>query len=74
MELILYNIRSRFDVGAIFRTADGAGVNKIHLCGIIPCPPHPEIEKVTLGAEKFISFEYHKQTVRLLKKLKKRRV
>lgn len=71
MELILYNIRSRFNVGAIFRTADGAGVNKIYLCGITPCPPHPEIDKVSLGAEKFIPFEHHKQTIRLLKKLKK---
>jgi len=70
MFLVLYNIRSRFNVGAVFRTADAAGVKKIFLCGITPAPPHPKINKVALGAEKYIPFEYHKQTVRLLKKLK----
>lgn len=70
MFLVLSNIRSRFNVGAIFRTADAAGVEKIYLCGITPRPPHPKINKVALGAEKFIPFSYHKQTLRLLKKLK----
>lgn len=68
--LVLYNIRSRFNVGAIFRTADAAGVKKIYLSGITPAPPHPKIDKVALGAEKYVPFEHHKQTVRLLKKLK----
>ena len=70
MQLILYNIRSRFNVGAIFRTADAAGVEKIYLCGITPRPPHPKIDKVSLGAERYIPFEYTKQTLPLLKKLK----
>lgn len=71
--LVLYNIRSRFNVGAIFRTADAAGISKIYLCGITPAPPHPKIDKVALGAEKNISFEKCNSTVRLLKKLKKQR-
>lgn len=69
--LVLYNIRSRFNVGAIFRTADGSGVDKIYLTGITPLPPHPEIDKVALGAQNFIPWEQSKQPVRLLKKLKK---
>jgi tRNA G18 (ribose-2'-O)-methylase SpoU len=69
--LVLYNIRSRFNVGAIFRTADAAGISKIYLCGITPAPPHPKIDKVALGAEKTIPFKKYNQTVRLLKKLKK---
>jgi 23S rRNA (guanosine2251-2'-O)-methyltransferase len=73
MELILYNIRSRFNVGAIFRTADAAGIDKIYLCGITPQPPHPKIDKVALGAEKTVPFEFHKQTVRLIKNLKKQK-
>ena len=68
--LVLYNIRSRFNVGAIFRTADAAGVDNIYLCGITPTPPHPKIDKVALGAEKYIPFEKYKQTKHLLKKLK----
>jgi len=68
--IILHNIRSRYNVGSIFRTADGAGVNKIYLCGITPCPPHSRISKVALGAENYVPWEYTKQTWRLLKKLK----
>jgi|SRR3989344_5426657 len=68
--LILDNIRSRENVGSIFRTADGAGVTKIYLCGITPCPPHPKIEKTSLGAETYVPWEYYKDTWRLLKKLK----
>lgn len=69
--LILPNIRSRFNVGSIFRTADAAGIDKIFLTGITPAPPHPKIDKVALGAEKNVTFEKISQTNRLLKKLTK---
>ncbi|MFA5392623.1 MAG: TrmH family RNA methyltransferase [Candidatus Paceibacterota bacterium] len=68
--VILDNIRSTYNVGAIFRTADAAGVLKIYLCGITPSPPNPKISKVALGAEKFIPFEKIKNTWRLLEELK----
>jgi tRNA G18 (ribose-2'-O)-methylase SpoU len=68
--LIIPNIRSGHNVGALFRTADGAGVDKIYICGYSPVPPHPQVDKVSLGAEKFVSWEYCKQTARLLKRLK----
>jgi tRNA G18 (ribose-2'-O)-methylase SpoU len=68
--IILPNIRSAHNVGAMFRTADGAGVDKIYLSGYTPCPPHPRLDKVSLGAEKWMLWEYVKQTGRLLKKLK----
>ena len=68
--LILPNIRSAHNVGAMFRTADGAGVDKIYLTGYTHCPPHPRLDKVSLGAEKWVPWEYAKQTGRLLKKLK----
>lgn len=67
---MLDNIRSRENVGSIFRTADGAGVGKIYLCGITPRPPHSKISKTALGTEGWVSWEYHKDTWRLLKKLK----
>lgn len=51
---VLDNVRSRFNVGSIFRTADGLGVKKIYLCGITPAPPHNEISKTALGAEKIV--------------------
>jgi tRNA G18 (ribose-2'-O)-methylase SpoU len=68
--IILPNIRSRHNVGAIFRTADGAGVDKIFLTGYTPQPPHKDIDKVALGAEKTMPWEYVKQTTRVIKKLK----
>jgi len=57
-------------VGSILRTADGAGVTKIFVCGICPKPNDEKVKKTALGAEKEVSWEYHKQTWRLLKKLK----
>lgn len=68
--LVLPNIRSGHNVGAIFRTADGAGVDKLYLTGYTPCPPHVQIDKVSLGAETWMPWEYRKQAGRLLKELK----
>ncbi|MFC1632588.1 TrmH family RNA methyltransferase [Patescibacteria group bacterium] len=69
--LILPNIRSRYNVGSIFRTADVFGVDKIFLTGYTPTPPHSRISKVALGAEEMIPWEQHKQTGRLITKLRK---
>lgn len=71
--LILDNIRSRENVGSIFRTADGAGVSKIYLCGTTPIPPHHKISKTALGAEMYVPWEYCKQTWRCLLKLKSKK-
>ena len=68
--LILPNIRSAHNVGAMLRTADGAGVDKVYVTGYSPTPDHPKVMKVSLGAEKFVSWEYVKQPARLIKKLK----
>jgi 23S rRNA (guanosine2251-2'-O)-methyltransferase len=68
--VICQNIRSLFNVGAIFRTGDAFGVDKIYLTGITGRPPRKEISKVALGAENYLPWEYHKQPVRLIKKLK----
>lgn len=68
--LVLPDIRSAHNVGAMFRTADGAGVDKIYLTGYTARPPHPQLDKVSLGAEKSVSWEYVPQSWRLLKKLR----
>jgi len=68
--VVLDNIRSTYNVGAIFRTADGAGVSKMYLSGITPAPPHPKISKVALGAENYVPWEKVSQTWRLLDDLK----
>ena len=49
--VLLDNVRSMYNVGAIFRTADAFLVQKVILAGITGCPPHPEITKTALGAE-----------------------
>lgn len=54
MYVILPNIRSRFNVGSIFRTADAVGVKKIFLTGYTPRPSHPKIDKVALGAAAYV--------------------
>ena len=68
---ILDSIRSRENVGSMFRTADAVGISKIYLCGITPQPPHEKISKTALGAEDTVPWEYHKQTWRLIEQLKK---
>ncbi len=68
--IVLPNIRSCHNVGAVFRTADGAGVDKIYLTGYTPDPSHPKMAKVSLGAEKSVPWEKHYQTARVLKQLK----
>ena len=68
--LILDNIRSAHNVGSIFRTADGAGISKIYICGYSPTPENPKVLKTSLGAEKTVAWEYHKQIGRLLNKLR----
>ncbi len=68
--VICQNIRSLFNVGSIFRTADAFGVDKIFLTGITGRPPRNEISKVALGAENYIPWEYYRQAARLIKKLK----
>lgn len=70
--VVVPNIRSAHNVGAILRTADGAGIDKIFITGYSPYPPHPSLLKVSLGAENFVKWEYCKQTGKLLKQLKEK--
>ena len=69
--LILPDIRSCHNVGAMFRTADACGVTKIYLVGYTPCPPRPQIDKVSLGAELWMPWEQKKSLKVLVKTLKK---
>lgn len=69
--LILDNIRSRENVGSIFRTADAVGIKHIYLCGITPTPPHEKIAKTSLGAENYIPWSYIRDTWRIVTRLKK---
>jgi 23S rRNA (guanosine2251-2'-O)-methyltransferase len=58
-EVLLDNIRSAWNVGSIFRTAEGAGVAHVYLCGITPTPQNDKVAKTALGAEGRVSWSYH---------------
>ena len=69
--LVLPNIRSCHNVGALFRTADACGVTKIFLVGYTPQPPRKEIDKVALGAETWVPWEHKRYLKSLVSRLKK---
>lgn len=77
--LIAHNVRSAHNVGAFFRTADGAGVSKIFLTGYTPAPSHKKyllsdaekkIQKTALGAEKSVVWEKREDIRGLIAELK----
>jgi len=70
LEIVLDNIRSTFNVGAIFRSADGVGVKKIHLCGITPSPTNSKVHKTSLGSEITVPHEIHQNTLSLIRNKK----
>lgn len=68
--VILNSIRSSYNVGSIFRTSDGAMIEKLYLCGYTPHPPKKEILKTALGATDSVSWEYVKDILSVIKELK----
>jgi tRNA G18 (ribose-2'-O)-methylase SpoU len=69
--VLLDNIRSAWNVGSIFRSADGFGFAHAYLCGITPTPDIEAVTKTALGAEDSVPWSYHKDAVKLVKGLKK---
>lgn len=60
--VVLDNVRSQYNVGAVFRTADAMRIERVILCGICCCPPNQEIHKTALGAEESVEWQYYKDT------------
>ncbi|HIB69431.1 MAG TPA: TrmH family RNA methyltransferase [Phycisphaerales bacterium] len=56
--LVLDRVRSAFNVGALFRTADGAAARCVFLVGLTPHPPHPQLEKTALGGTSYVPWVY----------------
>ncbi len=61
--VVLDNVRSQHNVGAVFRTADAMRIERVVLCGICCCPPNQEIHKTALGAEESVEWQYYKETL-----------
>jgi tRNA G18 (ribose-2'-O)-methylase SpoU len=68
--VLLDNIRSNYNVGSIFRTSDGAMIEKLILCGYTPHPPKKEILKTALGSTESVSWEYIKDPKEAILSLK----
>mgnify|MGYP000847223962 FL=1 len=56
--VVLDDVRSLYNVGSVFRTADAFRVEAVYLCGITATPPHPEIHKTALGGEDSVDWRY----------------
>ncbi|OIP23882.1 hypothetical protein AUK11_04375 [bacterium CG2_30_37_16] len=68
--VLLDNIRSVHNVGAMFRTSDAALVNKLYLTGFTPHPPREDLRKTALVTLDAVPWEYHKDPINMIKKLK----
>jgi len=72
VSVLLDNVRSAYNVGAFFRTADAAGIEKLYLSGITGKPPANAITKTALGAEETVPWEYASDSLPLLDELRVR--
>lgn len=69
--LILDNVRSQYNVGSVFRTADAFAVKKIFLCGITGRPPAREIRKTALGSTESVEWSYYNSAIDAIKEVQK---
>lgn len=60
--VVLDNVRSMHNVGSVFRSSDAFRVQKIMLCGITATPPHRDITKTAIGAEKSVAWRYYEKS------------
>lgn len=67
---ILDNVRSAYNVGSVFRTADSACIEKLYLCGYTPSPPNEKVDKTALGSIDYVPWEHHPDTLQLVGHLK----
>jgi 23S rRNA (guanosine2251-2'-O)-methyltransferase len=70
--IVLENIRSAYNVGSVFRTADAFLAESIYIIGYAARPPHKEIRKTALGAEETVSWKYFKTTAEAIAELRNR--
>lgn len=68
--VVLENIRSAYNVGSVFRTADAFLLEAIYLCGYTCIPPHKEIKKTALGAEDTVAWKHFANATEAIATLK----
>ena len=69
--VVLENIRSAYNVGSVFRTADAFLLQAIYICGYTAHPPHKEIKKTALGADETVNWKYFKKIQEATEDLRK---
>ncbi|NIM00389.1 MAG: TrmH family RNA methyltransferase [Acidobacteria bacterium] len=69
LTVVLDNVRSLWNVGSMFRTADACGVQQMFLTGVTGCPPRPELTKTALGAEQAVAWSYLADPVEAVRRL-----
>jgi tRNA G18 (ribose-2'-O)-methylase SpoU len=70
LTVVLDSIRSAFNVGGIFRTAECFGVERITLCGYTPLPDNPQVKKAALGTDGRLAWSYEEDILTAIKQLK----
>jgi tRNA G18 (ribose-2'-O)-methylase SpoU len=68
--VVLENIRSAYNVGSVFRTADAFLLQAVYICGYTAHPPHKEIKKTALGADETVSWKYFKKIDEAIEELR----
>ncbi|HEU5051650.1 MAG TPA: RNA methyltransferase [Hanamia sp.] len=67
---VLENIRSAYNVGSVFRTADAFLIDAVYITGYTAVPPHKEIKKTALGAEESVDWKYFETAMQAVTHLK----
>lgn len=67
---VLENVRSAYNVGSVFRTADAFLIEAVYLCGYTAHPPHKEIKKTALGADETVSWKHFKNINEAIKEIR----
>lgn len=68
------NIRSLYNVGSIFRSSDGALLNRLYLTGFTPHPPRKEIDKTALGSTQTVRWKYIKNPLEAIAEMKEQKI
>lgn len=74
IHVVLDNIRSAYNVGSFFRTADAAGAEHLHLCGLTAYPPNEKLSKTALGAMDYVPWTYYENTEAAVEQLQRRKI
>lgn len=69
--LIVENVYDTYNIGGLYRLADGLAVKKLYLCGEMETPPHHKIEKASVGTYKIVPWEYKESAVQAIEAIRK---